>query len=40
VSVNTPKKAHEYKEEFQEIYENSETVELGKERFTKWLENH
>ena len=32
------RKAHEYKEEFREIYENSETVELGKERFTKWLE--
>ena len=31
------RKAHEYKEEFREIYENSETVELGKERFTKWL---
>lgn len=31
------RKAHEYKEEFREIYENSETVESGKEKFTKWL---
>lgn len=31
------RKAHEYKEEFREIYETSKTVDEGKERFTGWL---
>lgn len=30
-------KAYEYKEEFRLLYETSQTVEEGHERFTKWL---
>lgn len=32
------KKAYEYKEEFREIYETSETVDSGKSRLNKWLD--
>ena len=28
---------YQYKEEFRQIYETSQTVEEGKERFTNWL---
>jgi transposase len=31
------RKAHNYKEEFRLIYEESKTVEAGKEKFTEWL---
>jgi len=30
--------AYNYKEEFRRIYEHSQTVEDGKDEFTKWLQ--
>jgi len=35
---NRLRTAYNYKEEFRRIYEDSQTVEEGKEEFTKWLQ--